>query len=86
MKKFFCKCKKKVALLATTMALTVGTAMTALAAEDSTGTADILSESLGTVKSDIMSFIFVVLPIGLGIFGAIFGIRKAISFFRSVAK
>lgn len=45
-----------------------------------------LSSSLSTVQSDLMGYIAIVLPVALAIFGAIWGIKKAISFFKSTAR
>lgn len=43
------------------------------------------SEAVGGIQSDLMGYILIVVPIALGILGAIFGIKKAISFFKSMA-
>lgn len=50
---------------------------------------DSVSSSLSTaftqVKTDIFSYIGIILPIALAVFGAFFGIKKAIAFFKSSA-
>ena len=45
-----------------------------------------LSTSLTGVQTDLLGYIGIVLPIALAVFGAIWGIRKAIAFFRSTAR
>ena len=45
-----------------------------------------LGTALNGVQADLLGYIGIVLPIALAIFGAIWGIRKAISFFRSTAR
>ena len=45
----------------------------------------IMQTAFNTVKSDIISYVGVALPIALGVFALLFGIKKAVSFFRSVA-
>jgi hypothetical protein len=74
--------KKKVATLVATAALTIGTCTAAFAATPS----EALTTGFDTVKSDIFGYIAIALPSGLAIFGAFFGIKKVIGFFRSVAK
>lgn len=44
-----------------------------------------LSSAFDTMKSDIFSYIVIILPIALAVVGAFFGIKKAINFFRSTA-
>lgn len=44
-----------------------------------------LTSSFNTMQSDIFSYIVIILPIALAVVGAFFGIRKAISFFKSTA-
>ena len=45
-----------------------------------------LQTSFTAVKDDIMGYIALILPIALVVVGAIWGIKKAISFFKSTAK
>lgn len=45
-----------------------------------------LTTAFTGVKTDIIGVITTALPIGLGIFGAFFGIKKGVGFFRSIAK
>lgn len=42
--------------------------------------------ALGTIQTDVMGYIAIALPVSLVIVGAFFGIKKAISFFKSTAK
>lgn len=45
----------------------------------------ILQTAFNSLKSDILSYIAVILPIALGVFAIFFGVKKAINFFRSSA-
>lgn len=45
-----------------------------------------LTTAFTSVKTDVLSVITTALPIGFGIFAAFFGIKKGVSFFRSIAK
>lgn len=74
--------------IATTMVAAAIAAMGCIncfAAEGDTNVSNILQTAFNGVKSDIMTYIAVVLPIALGIFAIFFGIRKAINFFRQSA-
>lgn len=42
-----------------------------------------LSSAFSSIQSDIFGFILVALPVALAVFGAILGIKKAISLFKS---
>ena len=45
-----------------------------------------LTSAFSGVVGDVTTVITAVLPIALGLFALIFGIRKAMQFFKSVAK
>lgn len=45
----------------------------------------LLQTAFTSLKSDLVSYIAICLPIALGIFAIFFGIKKAISFFRQSA-
>lgn len=55
------------------------------AADGDTNLSSTLQSSFTTVKNDIFSYIGVILPIALAVVGAFFGIKKAVSFFKSTA-
>lgn len=42
--------------------------------------------ALTTLKTDAMGMLGVVIPVALAIFGATFGIRKGLQWFRSLSK
>lgn len=42
--------------------------------------------ALNNIQTDVMGYIAIALPVSLVIVGAFFGIKKAISFFKSTAK
>ena len=44
-----------------------------------------LSTAFTQVQTDLMATILTALPIGLGIIGAVFGIKKGIAFFKTLA-
>ena len=44
-----------------------------------------LTTAVGTIQTDFLGYVAIVLPVALAIFGVIFGIRKAISFFKGAA-
>lgn len=60
-------------------------ALTCFAAEGDDGTTAALTSAFGSIKNDIFSYILIVLPVALAVFGLFFGIKKAIAFFRSAA-
>lgn len=45
-----------------------------------------LQTALNGVVTDFLSYVAMVLPIGLTIFGTVFGVKKAMSFFKTVTK
>lgn len=57
----------------------------AFATEGQVDLSGTLSSAFTTVKNDILGYMAVILPIALAVVGAFFGIKKAISFFRSTA-
>ena len=46
----------------------------------------VFTTALALIQSDVMGYIAIALPVSLVIVGAFFGIKKAISFFKSTAK
>lgn len=53
--------------------------------EPTTTISSVLSTAFQSMSSDIMGYVTTILPIALGIVGAIFGIRWAVKFFKSIA-
>lgn len=87
MKKF----KEKVANLKGKVAVglavgSTGVMMAVPAYAEGTTTSDILQTGVNTIKTDVLGYVAIILPVGLAIFGAIWGIKKAIAFFKAVAK
>lgn len=80
------KVSKKLLCLTMSAMLVVGGAMSAFAEETTVNTADILSSGINDMKSDILGYVAIILPVALGIVGIFFGIKKAIAFFKSTAK
>ncbi len=87
---FLSNAKKKLLLFALSATLVFGSAMSAFAADaipdSAVDPSVILGAGLDSIKDDILNYIGIALPIGLAIMGAFFGIKKVISFFRSIAK
>lgn len=77
------KTSKYVATAMFAAAVAVMGCINCFAAEGDVST--IMQTAFNTVKSDITSYVGVALPIALGVFALLFGIKKAVSFFRSVA-
>lgn len=80
---------KTVVTSAALLPVLAGSMITAFAADESSVGSDFsstLQTSLSSMQSDIFGYIAIVLPIALGVVAAFFGIKKAISFFKSTAK
>jgi hypothetical protein len=84
------KTVKKVVAVTTAMSLALSSAVCAFAADggstSSINMADTLKSSMDSMVNDFIGYIAVVLPIGLTVFGAVWGIKKAKTFFGSMAK
>lgn len=61
----------------------LGTAVSVLSAADLKGA---FSTALDTVKSDIMSYIGVALPVAIGVVGTVVAVKFGIKFFKGMAK
>lgn len=59
------------------------TSVSAFAADSEVTTA--VSSAFDTMKSDAVAIILVALPVGLGIFGLVFAVRKGIQMLRSAS-
>lgn len=79
---------KKVTMATTAVTLVVGSAMTACAAEaDVSATmATTLQASMNSMVNDFIGYVGIVLPIGLTVFGCVWGVKKAKQFFAGIAK
>ena len=83
------KVSKYIVTLFVVMSMAAMTAMTCFATGDESSAPDIastLQTSFTTMKNDVLGYIAIVLPIALVVVGAFFGIKKAVSFFKSTAK
>lgn len=82
------KAKRRMAGTTLATAAILGTATTAMASESGAsatiGTA--LQNGLNQAMSDFAGYVALVLPIGLTVFGTVFGVKKAKAFFNTVAK
>lgn len=75
---------KKLAMFITSLSLVVGSALTAMAEEADLSTT--LQTSVNTMKSDFLGYVAIILPVGLAVFGAVWGIKRAKAFFASIAR
>lgn len=62
----------------------IGMGVTKVAMEADT-IATAFTAGVGSVKSDVMTFIGIALPVGLGIMGTFFAIKKGSKFFKTIA-
>lgn len=87
-KNFVNRHKSALAVSAVSASLAVTSAVSAFAADADSTTSNVkdqFSTAVSGIQSDLMGYILIVVPISLGILGAIFGIKKAISFFKTMA-
>lgn len=75
---------KKLFSLVLVVVFVLSLSVVAFAADES-GISAAMSSGLDTMKSELFALIGVVLPVGLLIFGAFFGVRKAISMLRATS-
>jgi hypothetical protein len=75
--------KKKMALLLAVV-LTVAMSATVFASTGTVDIADAIGTGMTSMASEIMGVIAVILPIALGIVGAVIAIRKGISLVRGL--
>lgn len=61
-------------------------AFSCFAAEETSSLTSTVTESFNTIKSDILNYILIALPIALGVVAAVFGIKYAIKFFTQMSK
>lgn len=81
------KVKRSIVGVGLAVTAVVGSAMTAMAA-DAEANASIgaaLESGLNQTVSDFVGYVALVLPIGLIVFGSVFGVKKAKNFFKIVA-
>lgn len=76
------KYKKTLLMSALIAIMVVMSSISCFAADQSIQ--DAFSGALNTIQSDIMGYIILVIPVGLGIFGTIIAIKKGISFVRTL--
>ena len=84
-KVFKSKIGKYVATSMFAAAVAVMGCINCFAADGDVNVGTIMQTAFNTVKTDIISYVGICLPIALGIFAIFFGIKKAISFFRQSA-
>ena len=62
----------------------VGTSLSAFAETSSDAVSTALQTGLHTAVTDFVGYVALVLPIGLTVFGTVFGIKKGMKFFKTV--
>ena len=83
------KASKYIVTLFVVMSMAAMTCLTCFATGDESSAPDIsttLQTSFTTMKNDVLGYIAIILPLALVVAGAFFGIKKAVSFFKSTAK
>lgn len=78
------KASKYIVTLFVVMSMAAMTCLTCFAADESSAVniSETIRTSFTTMQNDLISYIGIVLPIGLTIFGTYWGIQKAIKFFK----
>ncbi len=78
------KISKLVVSMFVVMSMAAMTCLTCFATgeESTVNISDTIRTSFTTMQNDLISYIGIVLPIGLTIFGTYWGIQKAIKFFK----
>lgn len=88
-KRFVNRHKKSVSFAVTGAMLSAMSAVSCFAAETPDNTTSQVKEQFSSaisgIQGDLMGYILLVVPVSLAIFGAYFGIKKAIGFFKSMA-
>lgn len=89
LRSFIAKHKKSLSVTALSAFVAATSCVGAFAAETSDSTNSQVqaqfTTAIGGIQNDLLSYILIIVPVVLGILGAIFGIKKAISFFKSMA-
>lgn len=83
------KISKLVVSMFVVMSMAAMTCLTCFATGDESSAPDVattLQTSFTALKDDILRYIAIILPIALVVVSAFFGVKKAISFFKSTAK
>ena len=83
------KASKYIVTLFVVMSMAAMTCLTCFATGEESSTVDIaetLQTSFTTLQNDILRYVSIILPIALVVVCAFFGVKKAISFFKSIAK
>lgn len=83
------KAKSRFVVVPATCAIAITTATTAMAMDSDSASVTIsaaLQSGLNAAVNDFVGYVAVVLPIGITVFGTVFGVKKAKAFFNTVAK
>lgn len=89
-KELSAKTKRRMASITIAATVVIGSAMTAMAEEAGSSASAAMSEALRSglnqMLTDFIGYVAIVLPIGLTVFGTVFGVKQAKKFFSTVAK
>ncbi len=69
----------------TSMAVTL-TTLPVFASDETSAINTALESGLNTAVNDFVGLVAIVVPIGLTVFAATFGVKKAIQFFKTISK
>lgn len=85
-KNAFSRHKRAISVSVVSAIMACMSCVVAFAAETETSSMqDAFKTSVGSIQSDLMGYVMIAVPVALAILGAIFGIKKAIGFFKSLA-
>lgn len=85
-KNAFSRHKRTISVSVVSAIMACMSCVVAFAAETETSSMqDAFKTSVGSIQSDLMGYVMIAVPVALAILGAIFGIKKAIGFFKSLA-
>jgi len=85
-KNAFSRHKRAISVSVVSAIMACMSCVAAFAAETETSSMqDAFKTSVGSIQSDLMGYVMIAVPVALAILGAIFGIKKAIGFFKSLA-
>lgn len=87
LRNMFSRHKKSVSVAFFSAIMACLSCFSAFATDDTTSSSmqQQFSTAIGGIQSDLMGYIMLVVPVALAILGAVFGIKKAIAFFKSMA-
>lgn len=84
-KNAFSRHKRAISVSVVSAIMACMSCVAAFAVDETSTMQDAFKTSVGSIQSDLMGYVMIAVPVALAILGAIFGIKKAIGFFKSLA-